>query len=244
MKHKIVEVKNMLKTEALLDNLLNRSSIVPGIGLIHGPSGYGKTTAVQWLFNQDSVNGIYVRCYRTDTVTSLLEKIAKEIGIPSRNQLRSQVDAIIEAIRKEELSMFVDEADYIVGNARIMETLRDIYDATEQPLILVGMEEIARRISQRKQLFNRISQWIEFRAADLDDVALIAREMLEVEVDIDEDLLDLIRKRSNGVVRVIVTALDKIEKMAMASGVNRISLQDIDVGSLLHDPRQQPRRVG
>ena len=56
----------------------------------------------------------------------------------------------------------MDEADYVVGNARIMETLRDIYDATEQPLILVGMEEIVRRISQRKQLFNRISQWIEF----------------------------------------------------------------------------------
>ncbi len=51
MKHKIVEVKNMIKTEQLLDNLLNRSSIVPGIGLIHGPSGFGKTTAVEWLFN-------------------------------------------------------------------------------------------------------------------------------------------------------------------------------------------------
>lgn len=31
MKHKIVEVKNMIKTEQLLDNLLNRSSIVPCI---------------------------------------------------------------------------------------------------------------------------------------------------------------------------------------------------------------------
>lgn len=53
------------------------------------------------------------------------------------------------------------------------------------------MEEIARRISQRKQLFNRISQWIEFKPADLEDVALIAREMLEVPVNIDEELLIL-----------------------------------------------------
>ena len=139
MKHKIVEVKNMIKTEQLLDNLLNRSSIVPGIGLIHGPSGFGKTTAVEWLFNQDEVNGIYVRCYKADTVTSLLEQIAKEIGIPQRHNLRAQVDSIVEAVRAEELAIFVDEADYVVGNARIMETLRDIYDATEQPLILVGM---------------------------------------------------------------------------------------------------------
>lgn len=238
MKHKIVEVKNMLKTEQLLDNLLNRSSIVPGIGLIHGPSGYGKTTAVEWLFNQDEVNGLYVRCYKADTVTSLLEQIAKEIGIPQRHGLRSQVDGIVEAVRSEELALFIDEADYVVGNARIMETLRDIYDATEQPLILVGMEEIARRISQRKQLFNRISQWIEFRPADLEDVALIAREMMEVNVSIDEELLDLIRKRANGVVRVIVSALDKVEKMVLASGADVVGLQDIDTSELLHDVRR------
>lgn len=212
MKHKIVEVKNMLRTEHLLDSLLNRSTMVPGIGLIHGPSGFGKTTAVEYLFNQDEVNGIYIRCYRTDTVTSLLEQICREIGITPRHTLRSMVDGIVEVVRRDQMCLFIDEADYIVGNSRILETLRDIYDATEQPLVLVGMEEIARRISQRKQLFNRISQWIEFKPADLDDVALIAKEMLEVPVNIDEELLDLIRRRSNGMVRTIVSALDKIEK--------------------------------
>ncbi|MDX7878610.1 ATP-binding protein, partial [Aeromonas veronii] len=108
----------------------------------------------------------------------------------------------------------------------------------EQPLILVGMEEIARRISQRKQLFNRISQWIEFKPADLDDVSLIASEMLEVDVEIDDALLDLIRKRSNGVVRTIVSALDKIEKMAMASDARIIRLEDVDASELLHDVRR------
>jgi DNA transposition AAA+ family ATPase len=238
MKHKIVEVKNMLKTEQLLDSLLNRSSIVPGIGLIHGPSGYGKTTAVEWLFNQDEVNGIYVRCYKADTVTSILEQISKEIGIQRRHNVRGMVDGIVEVVREQELCLFIDEADYVVGSARIMETLRDIYDATEQPLILVGMEEIARRISQRKQLFNRISQWIEFRPADLEDVSFIAREMLEVDIEIDEALLDLIRRRANGVVRVITTALDKIEKFAMANDLDAISLGAMDERELFHDVRR------
>ncbi|ACQ92343.1 AAA ATPase [Tolumonas auensis DSM 9187] len=238
MKHKIVEVKNMLRTEHLLDSLLNRSTMVPGIGLIHGPSGFGKTTAVEYLFNQDEVNGIYIRCYRTDTVTSLLEQICREIGITPRHTLRSMVDGIVEVVRRDQMCLFIDEADYIVGNSRILETLRDIYDATEQPLVLVGMEEIARRISQRKQLFNRISQWIEFKPADLDDVALIAKEMLEVPVNIDEELLDLIRRRSNGMVRTIVSALDKIEKMAMASDVDIIGIGDVDERELFHDVRR------
>lgn len=238
MKHKVVEVKNMLRTEQLLDSLLNRSTMVPGIGLIHGPSGFGKTTAVEYLFNQDEVNGVYVRCYRTDTVTTLLEQICREIGIQPRHNLRSMVDGIIESVRRDQMCLFIDEADYIVGNSRILETLRDIYDATQQPLVLVGMEEIARRISQRKQLFNRISQWIEFKPADLEDVALIAQEMLEVEVTIEEELLDLIRKRSNGQVRVIVSALDKIEKSAIASDVSIITIADIDERELFHDVRR------
>jgi len=237
MKQKVVEVKNMIKTEQLLDNLLNRSSMVPGIGLIHGPTGFGKTTAVEWLFNQDEVNGIFVRCYASDTVTSLLGGITHELGIPRRATLRDTVDGIVEAIRAEELVLFIDEIDHVVGNARIMETLRDIYDATEQPLILVGMEAIALRISHRKQLFNRISQWIEFKPADLEDVSLIAREMLEVDVEIDEELLDFIRQKANGVVRVITSALDKIEKQAMASDARIIRLEDVDTSYLVQDVR-------
>lgn len=238
MKHTVVEVKNMLRTEQLLDSLLNRSTMVPGIGLIHGPSGFGKTTAVEYLFNQDEVNGVYVRCYSTDTVTTMLEQICREIGIQPRHNLRAMVDGIIEAVRRDQMCLFIDEVDHVVGNSRIMETLRDIYDATQQPLILVGMEEIARRISQRKQLFNRISQWIEFKPADLEDVALIAKEMLEVDIKIDEELLDLIRKRSNGQVRVIVSALDKIEKSAIASNVSVITIADIDERELFHDVRR------
>ena len=76
------------------------------------------------------------------------------------------------------------------------------------------------------------------RPANLEDVFLIANEMLEVDVEIDDALLDLIRKRSNGVVRTIVSALDKIEKMAMASDARIIRLEDVDASELLHDVRR------
>ena len=76
------------------------------------------------------------------------------------------------------------------------------------------------------------------KPADLEDVSLIASEMLEVDVEIDDALLDLIRKRSNGVVRTIVSALDKIEKMAMASDARIIRLEDVDASELLHDVRR------
>ena len=68
MKHKTVEVKNVLRTQEMFENLQSRSMITPGIGLIHGPSGFGKTTTVTYMFNELTLAGhqpLYVRCYAT-----------------------------------------------------------------------------------------------------------------------------------------------------------------------------------
>lgn len=214
MRNKIVDVKNVSAAMALLENLLTRSQIVPGMGLIHGESGFGKTTALQYLFNLDTTNGVYVRCCASDTPTSILNRIAKECGLVSTGRAYQTLDSIIECVRRNEFSLFVDEADYVVGSKKIMESFRDIYDNTEQPVVLVGMEEIARRISHRKQLHNRISEWVEFKPADLQDVATFAYELMEIDehIQLDDAVLDHIRVKSRGVVRTILSALSKIER--------------------------------
>ena len=214
MRNKIVDVKNVSAAMALLENLVNRSQIVAGMGLIHGRSGFGKTTALQYLFNQPYVNGIYVRCCASESPTSILRRIAKECGITPTGHSYQVLDDIISCIRKNEYSLFVDEADYVVGSKKIMETFRDIYDNTEQPVVLVGMEEIARRISSREQLHNRISEWVEFKPADLQDVSVFAYELMEIDehIELDDALLDHIRVKSKGVVRTILSALSKIER--------------------------------
>jgi len=239
MKLKTVEVKNVLRCEELFDNLNSRSAIVEGIGLVHGPSGFGKTTTMTWLFNQDHVDAVYVRCRATDTPSSLLTKIAFEMGLEPKYPLGRMVDDIVERMRYKELSLFIDEVDYVIGSTRIMESLRDIYDLTQQPVLLIGMDQIARRISHRKQLFNRISEWIEFQPADLEDVALFADELLENEIRLSEDLLDAIQSKANGEVRRILSALEKIERKAIAADRDKISLDDVDIREIFLDSRRR-----
>lgn len=227
MKHKTVEVKNVLRTQAMFENLQSRSMITPGIGLIHGPSGYGKTTTVTYMFNELTVSGhqpLYVRCYATDTPSSFLARVMNEMGAEPMFPLRKMVDYIVRAMNEQSLALFVDEADHIVGQAKTMETIRDLYDSTEQPVVLIGMEEIARRISHRKQLFNRISEWVEFKAADIEDVHLFAAELMDSRLSIAEDLLDYIRAKSSGEVRRILIALEKIERAMLASDEEFIDL--------------------
>lgn len=227
MKNKTVEVKNVTRTQEMFENLSSRSMITPGIGLIHGPSGFGKTTTVTYMFNELTVAGqqpLYVRCYATDTPSSFLARVMGELGAEPMFPLRKMVDYVIKAMNERGLALFVDEADHIVSQAKTMETIRDLYDSTEQPVVLIGMEEIARRISHRKQLFNRISEWVEFVPADIEDVHLFATDLMDDRVQVGEDLLDFIRQKSGGEVRRILIALEKIERAALASGETLVDL--------------------
>jgi hypothetical protein len=227
MKNKTVEVKNVTRTQEMFENLSSRSMITPGIGLIHGPSGFGKTTTVTYMFNELTVSGqqpLYVRCYATDTPSSFLARVMGELGAQPMFPLRKMVDYVVQAMNERSLALFVDEADHIVSQAKTMETIRDLYDSTEQPVVLIGMEEIARRISHRKQLFNRISEWVEFVPADIEDVHLFATDLVDDRVQVGEDLLDFIRQKSGGEVRRILIALEKIERAALASGETFVDL--------------------
>ena len=102
MKHKVVTVKNVNKSMNLLRNLQSRSSIIPGLGLIHGPSGFGKTTTVVWMFNQ--TRSVYVRCYAT-TRQAFLGRVMKK-WVRYHAPLSNMVDQVIERIVMDAAALY------------------------------------------------------------------------------------------------------------------------------------------
>ena len=222
MKNVVAPVKNVVAAQDAFDSLCNRSLGVPGIGLIHGETGYGKTTAVTYLFNQ--VNGIYVRALSADTASSLLGRIMGELGAQPMGRTSRMVDYVLEHMSMHERPLFIDEADYLMDDLKLLETVRDLYDCTEVPVVLIGMDQIARRISTRKQFFNRISEWVEFKPADLEDVQIAASAMIDSRVTIEPELLDELRRQAKGEMRTIAIGLDKIERLALANDLDHISL--------------------
>ena len=107
MQHRIAIVKNVAAVQVMYESLAARAYGVPGIGLIHGETGFGKTTSVSWLVNR--VNGIYVRVYSNDTTTTLMRRILAELGIdPSPGQrLPSQMTgAIVEQMAIQDRPLF------------------------------------------------------------------------------------------------------------------------------------------
>lgn len=242
MRSKIVPVTNVARLADAGDALLNRAPGMPGMGLCFGPSGLGKTTAVAWLATRQ--HGVFVRARATWTATSMLETICRELNIASRARVAQTVDAIVDKLAESGRPLFVDEADYVVGNARLVDTLRDLHDLSNVPVILIGMAGIDRRISLSPQLAGRMAQWVEFQPCNTEDARLLARELCEVEVA--DDLVGELHMRACGSIRNIVVGLGRIEQFARSRSSKSIASADWPRGAdffLGNAPRAAAKRL-
>lgn len=242
MRTKIVPVTNVTRLAEAGDALLNRAPGMPGMGLCFGASGHGKTTAVAWLATRQ--HGVFVRARATSTPTSLLETICREVNIAARNRISQTVDALVDKLAETGRPLFVDEADYVVSQARLVDTLRDLHDLSSVPVVLIGMAGIDRKISLSPQLSGRIAQWVEFQPASIDDAKLLTKELCEVTVA--DDLVAELHTRANGSVRNLVVGLGKIEQFARSRSASKVALADWPRGAdffLGNAPRTVTKRM-
>lgn len=221
MRSKIVPISNVARLAEAGDALLHRASGMPGMGLVFGPSGFGKTTAIAWLATRQ--HGVFVRALAATNPSSLLESICRELGIARRASNAATVESIVEKLAETGRPLFVDEADYLVENHRLIETLRDIHDLASVPVILIGMAGIQRKITKRPQLAGRIAQWVEFQPATLEDAKALARELAEV--SIQDELVEQLFNTSGGSIRLCVVGLSRIEQLARAKGIQTIGVE-------------------
>ncbi len=200
----------------------SRAPGTPGIGLIWGATGFGKSTATAWLYNQ--INGVYVRAWPTWTPTSMLSALMEELGIKPLGRTAPMIRSIVQALSAEARPVFIDEADYLADKPVLLETLRSLHDVSSSPLILIGMRDFQRRVMHREQLAGRISQWVEFQAADMDDARTLSEECCEVKVA--DDLLTRLQKSSGGSIRDMVVGLGKIEQFARKKNLGKVGAGD------------------
>jgi DNA transposition AAA+ family ATPase len=222
MRSKTVPVSNIARLSEAANALINRAYGMPGMGLIEGQTGYGKTTAVAWL--SIKLNGAYVRALATTTPSSLLGSICKELNIGRRPTNVDTVEVIVQRLAETGRPLFIDEADYLVNKRSLIETLRDIHDLATVPVVLIGMHGFRRKVTHLQQLTGRIAQWVEFEPAGIDDAKLLARELAEV--DVGPDLVGKLHSAANGSVRLIVVGLNRIEQYARNRSLHKIGAAD------------------
>lgn len=221
MRSKLAPVKNVAALSAAYEALTTRDAGIPGMGLVHGYTGAGKTTGITWLVNK--TKGVYARANATWTPSAMLCHLMGELGALPMQRASAMLDFIHKALVQQHRPLFIDEADYLLSNLKMLEALRDIHDLSGMPVVLIGMEGIERRLITRPQLARRISQWVEFRPADLEDADILARTVCEVAVT--EDLLHTLHTEAKGSMGLMTVGLARIEALAKTHGWREVSAE-------------------
>jgi len=223
MRDVVVQTANVKRLVNLAHTLLYRSRGTPGIGMVSGPVGLGKTTATQHVcLNEDAV---WVEALPDWTPRWMTADLAAELGAERAATTEKNFRAIIGSLRETRRAIFIDEADRLCRHLHLAETLRAIHDATNVPLILIGMANLPLAVHRLPQLHSRVAHWVEFRPCDLRDVRLMADELSEVEIG--EDLLRALHEQTAGSARAIRVALERVETVARRRNKRRMALTDL-----------------
>lgn len=218
MKYAIVQTENILRLHEASTALMQRHAGMPGMGVVHGDTGQGKSTACAWLNNK--VHGVYVRARALSTPSSFLGSILHELDIEPARSCAGMVDQIVERLALSGRPLMIDEADYVAEKIRLTETLRDIHDLSTVPVLLIGMAGITRKLDRRRQLSGRLAQSVEFQAMDAEDARAVADALCDITVG--DDLLADLNEKAGGEIRRVVVGLGRIEQRAKQLGQDHL----------------------
>jgi len=209
-----------------MSRLQNRQEGIPGMALVYGEPGLGKTkTALWWIAQND---GVFIRTKKLMTGRWLLEEIVAELGEAPMRRISDLFRQAQEQLLEHPRTIFVDEADYLSHDARVLETLRDLHDITGSPIVLIGMDQADKKLARYKHLYDRFSEIVHFKSLTEQDIRMIADQLCEVALS--DDAISYIAEQANRF-RKIVVWLYRAEAIAKANSLKVVSAQHLNGAS-------------
>jgi DNA transposition AAA+ family ATPase len=226
MKIKFIEdTKNIRNMKDALGALQSNKKGLPGLGLICGKAGLGKTQAVKWYSTQFDCP--YIRATATWTPRWMLQEICCELDQDPEGYTAKVFNQVKTELQIKPRLIFIDEADYLTSNWKLLETLRDLHDLTGSSFVLIGMGNIKSRLAKKRQFWSRISQVIEFRPLSSDEVAFIAQELAEL--NLNDNVAKEIVRATAGYFRDVMVVLLHLERTAQANNRQDINKKMVDM---------------
>jgi len=225
VKKQFVKVSNVRHFLDAMVSLKTRQEGIPGMALVYGEPGYGKTATALWYVAQDD-GAIFIRTKKLMSGRWLLEELVAELGEApawrTSDLFRQAQDALLEKPR----IVFIDEVDYLTYDARVIETLRDLHDITGAPFVYIGMSQADKKLARYKHLYDRFSQIVKFQPLSLDDVRLTAETICEAKLE--DSALKWVWDKSGGKFRRVVVCLYLCERMAKTNKGKVVTARDLE----------------
>ncbi len=220
MRNKFVETSNVKAFHQALQVLNRRGAGEACLMVIDGVPGLGKTTALQHWTAKNSC--IYLRAKKQWRAPWMMNELLEELRITPPHRFEDKYKLALNQIGQRQdrasidgqvFAIVIDEADFISRNVDCMETMRDLSDGLEVPVIFVGMGRIRNNLARFPQVMSRVSQYVEFAPATHSDVCELFDGLCEVPVK--DDLKGFVHKVSKGFNREVKEAIASIERYGL-----------------------------
>ena len=222
MKKIFVKTTNVKNFIGLVENLINKPKNIPKMGLVYGEPGLGKSQTALWLACK--YNGIYLRASNLMTGRWLLEEMVKELNEIPRFLTSDNFNIVVKKLKQNPQIIFIDEIDYLMNNYKTIETLRDILDETDCPIIFIGMGLAHRKLERYKHLYDRFSEILKFETFGVDDLSQIIGKLSEI--TFTPDAIEYIHTKYNRF-RQIVQLINQMETFVKDNNLAEINMEVI-----------------
>lgn len=212
---------NMIRA---VEALKTRDASLPGLGLVYGRWGLGKSEAIDHYYGESNI--YYVRALRTWGIRDLLrDGICEELKLHPEWRTVDCFKQVCKELRRRGEPLFIDEADYLFKSSAMLDVMRDLHDITRVPVILVGMEDICGRLQKFGQFWSRIlpAGIVEFKPLSPPEMIVIAREWCEL--DLSPEGAEILCRFTEGDFRFIVGYLLELERACEVNKIKSISEQ-------------------
>lgn len=237
----IAPLRNVAALNTLIERLITRGGEsgvdLPGMATFYGPSGDGKSTAGIYVRNR--FDAVLVQCKSTWTKASLCRAVLTEMGLPVTGTIDAMAERITEALAVTDRCLIVDEADFLVQR-RMIEVLRDIYEGSKAPVILIGEEGMPQKLRAWERIHGRMLDWVATQPAELADVRHLAK-IYAPGVEIDAPMMERVLAESRLSIRRICVNLDSILQFARRQGLARVGIEDWGRRALFTGEAPEPR---
>lgn len=222
MKKIFVKTTNVKNFIGLVESLINKPKNIPKMGLVYGEPGLGKSQTALWLACK--YDGIYLRASNLMTGRWLLEELVKELDEIPRFLTSDNFNIVVKKLKQNPQIIFIDEIDYLINNYKTIETLRDIHDETNCPIIFVGMGLVHRKLERYKHLYDRFSEILKFEIFGVNDLKQIFDQLAEIKITLEA--IEYIHKKFNRF-RQIVQLINQLEIIARENNLDEINMEVI-----------------
>lgn len=205
-----------------VERAMNRAPNLPGIVVMNGASGLGKTMASTYCSNKFA--GIGIECRSFFSAKNLMEALLREAGIVAAHRLADMHDQLIQELRLSRKTIFIDEVDHI-AETKAMQIIRDIHDAAQCAVVLIGEENLPKKLVRTERFHNRVLVWQPASAASERDAQQLAR-FYAPGIEFEESFLKHLLKESKSIVRRICVNIDLVHEFCKTQGLKKIGLEE------------------